>query len=92
MERIYFSAFGDKILLIFEKSKKEEENLRKMSQPIIRPVFNIDLNAKIVPGRVTVGKYDGCHSCLTLATTADKVRSKKINNINLYRIVLQNYY
>lgn len=44
-----------------------------MSQLIIRPVFNIDLSAKIAPGQVTVGKYDGCHSCLTVATTADKV-------------------
>lgn len=39
----------------------------------IRPVFTFDLNSKIVPGRVTVGKYDGTHPCLTVATTADKV-------------------
>ncbi|XP_026277925.1 Bardet-Biedl syndrome 2 protein homolog [Frankliniella occidentalis] len=37
------------------------------------PVFTLQLNCKILPGRVTIGKYDGSHSCLTAATTADKV-------------------
>ncbi|KAB0804754.1 hypothetical protein PPYR_01724 [Photinus pyralis] len=40
---------------------------------IIRPVFTLELNYKIVPGLVTIGKYDGTHPCLTAATTADKV-------------------
>ncbi|KAK9738481.1 Ciliary BBSome complex subunit 2, N-terminal [Popillia japonica] len=39
----------------------------------IRPVFTLELNYKIVPGLVTIGKYDGTHPCLTAATTADKV-------------------
>ncbi|EFA06343.1 Bardet-Biedl syndrome 2 protein homolog [Tribolium castaneum] len=39
----------------------------------IRPVFTLELNHKIVPGLVTIGKYDGTHPCLTAATTADKV-------------------
>ncbi|KAG7166018.1 Bardet-Biedl syndrome 2 protein homolog [Homarus americanus] len=37
------------------------------------PVFTINLNQKILPGRVCIGKYDGAHSCLTASTTADKV-------------------
>jgi hypothetical protein len=38
------------------------------------PIFTFSLNQKILPGRVTIGKYDGTHSCLTAATTADKVQ------------------
>ncbi|GFG30618.1 hypothetical protein Cfor_05179 [Coptotermes formosanus] len=37
------------------------------------PIFTFSLNQKLLPGRVTIGKYDGTHSCLTAATTADKV-------------------
>ncbi|XP_046985484.1 Bardet-Biedl syndrome 2 protein homolog isoform X1 [Schistocerca americana] len=37
------------------------------------PVFTINLNHKILPGLVTIGKYDGTHACLTAATTADQV-------------------
>ncbi|XP_069693259.1 BBSome complex member BBS2-like [Periplaneta americana] len=37
------------------------------------PIFTFNLNHKLLPGRVTIGKYDGTHSCLTAATTADKV-------------------
>lgn len=40
---------------------------------LIRPVFTLELNYKLVPGLVTIGKYDGTHPCLTAATTADKV-------------------
>ncbi|XP_017768164.1 PREDICTED: Bardet-Biedl syndrome 2 protein-like [Nicrophorus vespilloides] len=40
---------------------------------IIRPVFTLELNYKIVPGLTTIGKYDGTHPCLTAATTADKI-------------------
>ncbi|XP_022913757.2 BBSome complex member BBS2-like [Onthophagus taurus] len=39
----------------------------------IRPVFTLDLNYKIIPGLVTIGKYDGTHPCITAATTADKI-------------------
>ncbi|XP_042890069.1 Bardet-Biedl syndrome 2 protein homolog [Penaeus japonicus] len=37
------------------------------------PVFTLNLNQKILPARVTVGKYDGAHACLTASTTSDKV-------------------
>ncbi|XP_045482156.1 Bardet-Biedl syndrome 2 protein-like [Harmonia axyridis] len=39
----------------------------------VRPVFTLELNYKIIPGLVTVGKYDGTHSCLTAATSTEKV-------------------
>jgi hypothetical protein len=38
------------------------------------PIFTFSLNHKLLPGRVTIGKYDGTHSCFTAATAADKVR------------------
>jgi Bardet-Biedl syndrome 2 protein len=38
------------------------------------PIFTFNLNHRLLPGRVTIGKYDGTHSCLTAATTADKVQ------------------
>ena len=38
------------------------------------PIFTLNLNQKLLPGRVTIGKYDGTHSCLTAATTADMVQ------------------
>ena len=37
------------------------------------PVFTINLNQKILPGRVTVGEFDGKNPCLAAATTAEKV-------------------
>ncbi|KAJ8927775.1 hypothetical protein NQ314_019724 [Rhamnusium bicolor] len=40
---------------------------------LIRPVFTLELNYKILPGLVTLGKYDGTHPCLTAATSNDKV-------------------
>lgn len=43
---------------------------------LIRPVFTLEVNHKIVPGLITVGKYDGSHPCITAATTADKVKVK----------------
>lgn len=43
---------------------------------LIRPVFTLELNHKIIPGLIAIGKYDGTHPCLTAATTADKVLFK----------------
>ncbi|KAM7287673.1 Bardet-Biedl syndrome 2 protein homolog [Ixodes scapularis] len=39
----------------------------------LEPVFTFHLNQKIQPRKVTVGKYDGLHACLTAATASDKV-------------------
>lgn len=44
-----------------------------MSSLNIRPVFTIDLNHTILIGKVTIGKYDGTHPCLTAVTNSDKV-------------------
>ncbi|KAJ8966048.1 hypothetical protein NQ317_018129 [Molorchus minor] len=35
--------------------------------------FTLELNYKIVPGLVTLGKYDGTHPSITAATSTDKV-------------------
>lgn len=43
----------------------------------IRPVFNLELSYQIVPGLVTIGKYDGTHPCMTAATVTDKVSVNK---------------
>lgn len=37
------------------------------------PVFTLNLNQKILPGRVAIGEFDGRHPCLAAATTAEKV-------------------
>ena len=37
------------------------------------PLFTLNLNQKILPGRVTIGEYDGEHPCLTAATIGEKV-------------------
>nr|XP_018903304.1 PREDICTED: Bardet-Biedl syndrome 2 protein homolog [Bemisia tabaci] len=36
-------------------------------------VFTLQLNYDILPGLVTIGKYDGSHYCITAATVGDKV-------------------
>ncbi|KAL1501189.1 hypothetical protein ABEB36_006566 [Hypothenemus hampei] len=52
----------------------------------IRPVFTLELGYKILAGLVTIGKYDGTHPCLTVATSTDKVLihnpHRKVNNSN----------
>ncbi|XP_072141745.1 BBSome complex member BBS2-like isoform X8 [Dermacentor andersoni] len=37
------------------------------------PQFTFQLNHKVLARRVTVGKYDGLHPCITAATASDKV-------------------
>uniref|UniRef100_A0A1B6D4U4 Ciliary BBSome complex subunit 2 N-terminal domain-containing protein n=1 Tax=Clastoptera arizonana TaxID=38151 RepID=A0A1B6D4U4_9HEMI len=37
------------------------------------PIFTLNLGHFILPGSVTIGKYDGSHSCLTAATIGDKI-------------------
>lgn len=39
----------------------------------MKPTFNFLINHKMLPGRITIGKYDGKNACLTAATIADKV-------------------
>ncbi|KAJ8980338.1 hypothetical protein NQ317_008046 [Molorchus minor] len=40
---------------------------------MLQPTFTLELNYKIVPGLVTLGKYDGTHPSITAATSTDKV-------------------
>ncbi|RZF34924.1 hypothetical protein LSTR_LSTR011418 [Laodelphax striatellus] len=54
------------------------------------PVFTLHLNYQVLPGRITIGKYDGSHCCLTAATTGDKVlihsphkRDKEFSLLNI---------
>ena len=37
------------------------------------PAFTVNLNHKLIGGKVTIGRYDGVHPCITASTTADKV-------------------
>ncbi|XP_050519703.1 Bardet-Biedl syndrome 2 protein homolog isoform X2 [Daktulosphaira vitifoliae] len=37
------------------------------------PLFSLQLKHNAIPGLVTIGKYDGSHHCLTLATTENKI-------------------
>eukprot|EP00095_Tigriopus_kingsejongensis_P005469 maker-scaffold865_size87005-snap-gene-0.23 protein:Tk05469 transcript:maker-scaffold865_size87005-snap-gene-0.23-mRNA-1 annotation:"bardet-biedl syndrome 2 protein homolog" len=68
------------------------------------PVFTLNLNQKILPGRVAIGEFDGKHPCLAAATTAEKVfihnphRAKNVasgrmesskNNQELYMLNIQ---
>ncbi|XP_064462898.1 Bardet-Biedl syndrome 2 protein homolog isoform X1 [Ornithodoros turicata] len=39
----------------------------------LTPLFTFHLNQNILQKRVTVGKYDGVHPCLTAVTASDKV-------------------
>lgn len=51
------------------------------------PIFTLNLNQKILPGKVTIGRFDGAHACLTASTTSDKVNT--INrNISFSRAFL----
>ena len=37
------------------------------------PVFTLNLNQKILPGRIAIGEFDGEHPCLVAATTGERV-------------------
>ena len=39
------------------------------------PVFTLNLNQKLLPGRVSIGCFDGERPCLVAATVAEKVRN-----------------
>ena len=40
---------------------------------MLLPIFTLNLNQRLLPGRVTLGEFDGRHPCLAAATTAEKV-------------------
>ena len=37
------------------------------------PVFTLNLNHKLLPGRIAIGEFDGEHPCLVAATTGERV-------------------
>ena len=37
------------------------------------PVFTLNLNHKLLPGRISIGEFDGEHPCLVAATTGERV-------------------
>ncbi|XP_073968440.1 BBSome complex member BBS2-like isoform X1 [Rhodnius prolixus] len=58
------------------------------------PLYTLQLKQKILSGRVTIGKYDGSHSCITAATTGDKVmihsphlRDRELSMLNVNQVV-----
>ena len=50
---------------------------------MLLPIFTLNLGQKILPGRVTIGEYDGKHPCLTAATGVEKVRGCILCNVFL---------
>ena len=37
------------------------------------PVFTLNLNHKLLPGRIAIGEFDGEHPCLVAATIGERV-------------------
>ena len=37
------------------------------------PIFTLNLNHKLLPGRIAIGEFDGEHPCLVAATTGERV-------------------
>ena len=54
---------------------------------MLLPIFTLNLGQKILPGRVTIGEYDGKHPCLTAATGAEKVREENKNICKFSHII-----
>ena len=42
------------------------------------PVFTLNLNQKLLPGRVSIGSFDGERPCLVAATVAEKVTHARV--------------
>ncbi|XP_035213893.1 Bardet-Biedl syndrome 2 protein-like isoform X2 [Stegodyphus dumicola] len=52
---------------------------------MLAPVFTLNLSHKILAHRVTIGKYDGIHPCLTAATASDKIFVHSPHRNTLYK-------
>lgn len=48
---------------------------------MLKPAFTINLNEKLLPGLVSVGKFDGLNPCIVAATSSDKVSQSCIDKI-----------
>ena len=40
---------------------------------MLTPIFTLNVGHRLLPGRVTLGEFDGKHPCLAAATIAEKV-------------------
>ncbi len=40
---------------------------------VMLPVFSLNLNQKVLAGRVAIGEFDGRRACIAAATNAEKV-------------------
>lgn len=43
---------------------------------MLKTVFTVKLDEKILPRLVAIGKFDQIHPCIVAATTTDKVKIK----------------
>lgn len=46
---------------------------------MLKTVFTVKLNEKIVPKKVSIGKFDGNNPCIVAATSSDKVLNDYYN-------------
>lgn len=58
------------LLLLFKDTALKKKQRRKQ---MLIPAFQLHLNQNILPGRVTVGKFDGKHASLACASSIGKV-------------------
>lgn len=56
-------------ILTVHNTRSRIINMKTMAVPL----YTLQLKQRLLPGRVTIGKYDGSHCCITAATTGDKV-------------------
>lgn len=45
---------------------------------MLKTVFTVHLNEKILPKKVAIGKFDGNNPCIVAATHTDKVFKRRI--------------
>lgn len=52
------------------------------------PIFTLNLNHKLLPGRIAIGEFDGEHPCFVAATTGERVLihnpHQKITSANIF--------
>ena len=59
---------------------------------MLKNLFTISLNQKIVSGKDSVGKFDGKHYCIVAAVSSDKVSPKEkqftlIETSSMFKII-----
>jgi hypothetical protein len=56
------------------------------------PVFSLQLNNKVHPRTLAVGKFNGKRSCLVGATAGNKVQMISLKIIEGFKIVFKGFY